>query len=96
MNKLVRAHLSENLGFDVEHVFDFEFFWQVHKVVTGIGPLRPLVRIGAAAGQLLAIPMEQLRAKGFPKPYEGTGSAARSAPPVSWQLQRGLTGRVSH
>ena len=63
---------------------------QVQNFIAGIKPIQSIIRIGSAAGQLLAIPMEQLRSKGFAKPYEGQPS--RVSAPVSWQLQRGFTG----
>ena len=71
---------------------------QAHKIVAGIGPLRPLVRIGTAAGQLLSIPLEQLWQKSYGKvpasdgPSGASGIPTKATPPVSWQLQRSLAG----
>ena len=57
---------------------------QAHKFLTGFAPIRAAVRLGAAAGALLAIPAEQLRRD---------GAAPRAgAAPLSRQIQRGLTG----
>ena len=57
---------------------------QAHKFLTGFAPVRAAVRLGAAAGALLAIPAEQLRRDGA---APRTGAA-----PLSRQIQRGLTG----
>ncbi|KAK9836947.1 hypothetical protein WJX81_001853 [Elliptochloris bilobata] len=59
---------------------------QAHKFLTGFAPVRAAVRLGAAAGALLAIPAEQLRRDGA---APRTGAA-----PLSRQIQRGLTGLV--
>lgn len=66
---------------------------QVHKIVAGIGPLRPLVRIAAAARQLLSIPLEQLWQR--PSSSSGAVSEGKGSLPVSWQLQRSLAGLPS-
>ena len=55
---------------------------QAHKFLTGYAPIRSMARVGAAAGALLAIPAEQLKPGAQPRV---------NAPPVSRQLQRGLT-----
>jgi len=57
---------------------------QAHKFLTGFAPVRAAVRLGAAAGALLAIPAEQLRRDGAP--------LRAGAAPLSRQIQRGLTG----
>ena len=55
---------------------------QAHKFLTGYAPIRSMARVGAAAGALLMIPAEQLK----------QGSQPRvNVPPVSRQVQRGLT-----
>ena len=55
---------------------------QAHKFLTGYAPIRSMARVGAAAGALLAIPAEQLAPGAQPRV---------NAPPLSRQLQRGLT-----
>ena len=55
---------------------------QAHKFLTGYAPIRSMARVGAAAGALLAIPAEQLKQGSHPR---------TNAPPVSRQVQRGLT-----
>ena len=55
---------------------------QAHKFLTGYAPIRSMARVGAAAGALLAIPAEQLKQGAQPRP---------NVPPVSRQVQRGLT-----
>lgn len=57
-------------------------FMQAHKFLTGYAPIRSMARVGAAAGALLAIPAEQLKQGAQPR---------LNAPPVSRQVQRGLT-----
>jgi hypothetical protein len=69
---------------------------QAHKFLTGFAPIRSVVRVGTAAGALLAIPAEQLRGSR----EAGSGGAAggnaagppRAVPPLSRQIQRSLTG----
>ncbi|BDA50280.1 probable autophagy-related protein 2 at C-terminar half [Coccomyxa sp. Obi] len=65
---------------------------QAHKFLTGYAPIRSLVRVGTAAGALLAIPAEQLQRRDS----SSGGSAPRphAATPLSRKLQRSLTGLV--
>lgn len=57
---------------------------QLGACAAGLGPLKPLVRVGSAAGVLLDIPRDRLRSR-------PAGDAQPQAP-LSRQLQRGLTG----
>lgn len=66
------------------------FIAQAHKFLTGYAPIRSLVRVGTAAGALLAIPAEQLRRDG------GSAPRPNGAPPLSRKLQRSLTGADSN
>ena len=62
---------------------------QAHKFLTGFAPIRSVVRVGTAAGALLAIPAEQLRGR------DGAASSQLprpAPPPLSRQIQRSLTG----
>lgn len=63
---------------------------QVQNFIAGIKPIQSIIRIGAAAGQLLAIPAEALR--GRPDAINQGSSVAKSVP-VSRQLQRGIFGQ---
>ena len=64
---------------------EWQYRAQVHKFLTGFAPIRAVVRVGAAAGALLAIPAHSLR-RDAPSPCPGA-----PRPPLSRQLQRGLT-----
>lgn len=59
---------------------------QVKSVIKGIKPLQSILRIGSAAGQLLAIPADALR-----KPHP---AVTQSAVPLSRQIQRGIFGMI--
>ena len=64
---------------------------QVQNFIAGIKPIQSIIRIGSAAGQLLAIPAEALRGR-----PESFGHSSRNTPtviPISRQLQRGIFGR---
>lgn len=62
---------------------------QVQNFIAGIKPIQSIIRIGSAAGQLLAIPADALRGK------SETHRQGAKAPqlPVSRQLQRGMFGK---
>ena len=63
---------------------------QVHNFIAGIKPIQSIIRIGAAAGQLLAIPAEALR--GRPEYYNQGISVAPNKVPIKRQVQRGIFG----
>ena len=66
---------------------------QAHKFLTGFAPIRSVVRVGTAAGALLAIPAEQLRRQDAAGGGGASSGAPRAAlPPLSRQIQRSLTG----
>ena len=64
---------------------------QMGQVAAGIAALKPLVRIGSATGDLLAIPCERLWSRNSPPGGSGGSRGGRQAP-LSQQLQRSLTG----
>lgn len=75
----------------------FSSLVQVPRFLTGLRAVRPLIRIGSAAGSLVAIPLELLRSRGFPRLSEGSprGPQPRMASlSVSWQLQRSFVGEL--
>lgn len=44
------------------NVIYFSFFvWQIHKVLKGLGPIRPLFAVGSGAAKLVALPAEQYK-----------------------------------
>ena len=63
---------------------------QVQNFIAGIKPIQSIIRIGSAAGQLLAIPAEALRGK--PDSFSQKSRAVAGNVPMSRQLQRGIFG----
>lgn len=65
---------------------------QVQNFIAGIKPIQSIMRIGSAAGQLLAIPAEALRGK--PETHSQSKRPAPGTVTMSRQLQRGIFGRI--